>query len=104
MIMICEKRPSLQDECIISREFQSRVTEKVQLGVRIEKPFSMKRRRGDYVGAVRRAIMRGGQLSRMPFRTIFRASVEKFCWLLPRKAVRGRTALRKHCMQNVRTR
>jgi len=81
MIMICEKRPSLQDECIISREFQSRVTEKVQLGARIEKPFSMKRRRGDYIGDVRRAIMRGRMRPTLAYAISYHISSEcgKFC-------------------------
>jgi hypothetical protein len=58
MIMICEERPSLHDECIVSCQFQGRVTEKVQLGLGIEESFSMKRRRRDYIDAVWREIMR----------------------------------------------
>ena len=57
MIMICEERPSLKDECIISCQFQSCVTKNVQLGLGIEESFPMKRRRGDYIRAVGREIM-----------------------------------------------
>ncbi len=59
MIVIREKRPGLQYERIMLGQFQSRVTEEIQLRFGIKKVFLMERRRGDDVGAVGCEIVRG---------------------------------------------
>ena len=58
MIVVGEESPRLQNELVISRQFESCIAEKVQFCFRIEESFSMQRCRGNDVNAVRRKVMR----------------------------------------------
>jgi hypothetical protein len=58
MVVVGEENPRLQNELVISRQFESCILKKVQFCFRMEESFSMQRCRGNDVNAVGRKVMR----------------------------------------------
>ena len=58
MVVVAEESPRLQNELVISRQFESCIAKKVQFCFRIKESFSMQRCRGNDVNAVGGKVMR----------------------------------------------